>query len=91
MEHFADASPADIWAPSRVRRRMRDGTTVSDDGSRHLTVLVTDDGSWLDLSPEHDNRGRGIPLMRGCTDATSVLGTATGIRVAMTSTQHDQR
>ncbi len=66
----------------------RASATTVGAGSRQLTVTVTDHGSWLDPPPQRDHL-HGIPLMRASCDGLSILGTATGTRVTITSTSPD--
>ena len=52
---------------------------------RYVVVLVEDYGSWRPQPAWHENRRRGLQLMRACTGSMRVEGTASGTRVWLTS------
>ena len=56
-----------------------------DDGRRRVVVKVADDGTWRTPPAWHENRRRGLPLMRACTSAVQVRGGSGGTEVTMTS------
>jgi anti-sigma regulatory factor (Ser/Thr protein kinase) len=55
------------------------------DGHRRVMVKVADHGSWRPPPAWHENRRRGLPLMRACTGALEVRGGSAGTEVTMTS------
>lgn len=55
------------------------------DGSRTLTVTVTDHGRWRPPPVHHEGRRRGIPLMRLMTQLLRIDGGVSGTRVTMSS------
>lgn len=54
-------------------------------GQRQLVITVRDNGSWRPSPEWHENRRRGLPLMRACTASLNVRGTPNGTRVRMIS------
>lgn len=54
-------------------------------GSRQVVITVDDQGSWRPPPAWHENRRRGLPLMRACTESLDVRGTPSGTRVRMVS------
>jgi anti-sigma regulatory factor (Ser/Thr protein kinase) len=54
-------------------------------GSRQVVITVDDQGSWRPPPDWHENRRRGLPLMRACTASLDVSGTPSGTRVRMVS------
>ena len=56
-------------------------------GQRRVTVIVRDYGRWRPPPTDHENRRRGIPLMRACVDTVTIgqpdddrMGTAVVLR-----------
>ena len=56
-------------------------------GRRRVTVIVRDYGRWRPPPTDHENRRRGIPLMRACVDIVTIgqpdddrVGTAVVLR-----------
>jgi serine/threonine-protein kinase RsbW len=41
-------------------------------GQRRVTVIVRDHGRWRPPPLDHENRRRGIPLMRACVDTVTI-------------------
>jgi serine/threonine-protein kinase RsbW len=41
-------------------------------GQRQVTVIVRDYGRWRPPPTDHENRRRGIPLMRACVDTVTI-------------------
>lgn len=58
---------------------------VHDVAARALTVTVSDRGHWLEPDPNRRqrHRGRGIPLMRGLSDAFGIGTSASGTSICM--------
>lgn len=50
---------------------VRGGIETTPDGQRRLTMIVRDHGRWRPPSRDHQNRRRGIPLMRACMDSVT--------------------
>lgn len=48
------------------------GVEVAPDGRRRVTVVVRDYGRWRPIPIQHENRRRGIPIMRACMDALTI-------------------
>jgi anti-sigma regulatory factor (Ser/Thr protein kinase) len=55
------------------------------DGGRYVVVLVSDHGAWRPQPVWHENRRRGLQLMRACTGSVQLEGTAHGTRIWLTS------
>jgi serine/threonine-protein kinase RsbW len=55
------------------------------EGSRTLTVTVTDHGHWRPPPAHREGRRRGIPLMRVLTQLLYIDGGVSGTRVTMSS------
>lgn len=54
-------------------------------GSRRVVITVSDHGAWRPPPARHENRRRGVPLMRACTESVDIRGSAAGTRVRMIS------
>ncbi|MDT7641054.1 MAG: hypothetical protein QOC83_5342 [Pseudonocardiales bacterium] len=54
-------------------------------GSRRVVVTVLDEGAWRPPPAWHENRRRGVPLMRACTESVDIWGSPSGTRVRMVS------
>jgi anti-sigma regulatory factor (Ser/Thr protein kinase) len=52
---------------------------------RRVAVTIADHGSWRPPPAWHENRRRGLPLMRACTDAMDVRGSSSGTEVYLVS------
>jgi anti-sigma regulatory factor (Ser/Thr protein kinase) len=55
-------------------------------GSRRIVVAVTDHGRWRPLPADPGHRGRGLPMIRACTDSVLIERAAGGTSVIMSST-----
>ncbi len=74
------------YPPGSVGEVIVGAECVTDgDGGRRVVVTVDDHGSWRPPPAWHENRRRGLPLMRACTESMEVQGTATGTQIRMTS------
>jgi anti-sigma regulatory factor (Ser/Thr protein kinase) len=60
-------------------------TEILADGTRQVVVEVRDQGVWRPQPEWHENRRRGLQLMRACTADLTVLTGAQGTLVRMTS------
>lgn len=54
-------------------------------GSRRVVITVSDHGAWRPPPVRHENRRRGVPLMRACTESVDIWGSTAGTRVRMIS------
>jgi anti-sigma regulatory factor (Ser/Thr protein kinase) len=54
-------------------------------GSRQVVVTVLDEGAWRPPPAWHENRRRGVLLMRACTESVDIWGSPSGTRVRMVS------
>ncbi|MDQ2706248.1 MAG: hypothetical protein M3Z25_00775 [Actinomycetota bacterium] len=81
-ESFADVSTADAVTVARVRHQLGSWLGWLGWPADHSDAVV------LDPPPQRDHL-HGIPLMRASCDGLSILGTATGTRVTITSTSPD--
>lgn len=57
-------------------------------GQRRVTIIVDDHGHWRPAPLAHENRRRGIPLMRACMDTVTIESrdtARTGTRVILYS------
>jgi anti-sigma regulatory factor (Ser/Thr protein kinase) len=54
-------------------------------GARRVVVRVGDHGAWRPPPTWHENRRRGLRLMRACTESMDVWGGAGGTVVELTS------
>jgi hypothetical protein len=54
-------------------------------GGRQVVITVVDHGSWRPPPAWHENRRRGVPLMRACTESVNIQGSASGTSVRMVS------
>ncbi|HYZ37191.1 MAG TPA: ATP-binding protein [Pseudonocardiaceae bacterium] len=41
-------------------------------GQRRVTIIVRDRGRWRPPPSDHENRRRGIPIMRACMDSVTI-------------------
>jgi anti-sigma regulatory factor (Ser/Thr protein kinase) len=57
----------------------------SPDGERRVRTEVTDSGCWRPIPANPGHRGRGLLMMRACTDSLDVQSTPAGTRVSMLS------
>lgn len=48
------------------------GVETTPDGQRRVTVVVRDYGRWRPIPIHHDNRRRGIPIMRACMETVTI-------------------
>jgi anti-sigma regulatory factor (Ser/Thr protein kinase) len=55
------------------------------DGGRQVVVTVRDSGAWHAPPAWHENRGRGLPLMRACTESMEIEGGPGGTQVRLVS------
>ncbi len=51
---------------------MTGGVETVPGGQRRVTVVVRDYGRWRPIPIRHDNRRRGIPIMRACMDTVTI-------------------
>ena len=51
---------------------VRGGIETTPCGQRRATIIVRDHGRWRPTPIYHDNRRRGIPLMRACMDTVTI-------------------
>jgi anti-sigma regulatory factor (Ser/Thr protein kinase) len=64
------------------RRRMVHTMAILEDGALH--ILVADNGTWRSPADSADNRGRGIPLIRGVSDVFAIDTSSSGTTVRFT-------
>ena len=58
--------------------------SLASDPSRHITVTITDHGGWKSEAPDPaSRRGRGLLLMRSCSDAADVHTGPDGTRIIL--------
>jgi serine/threonine-protein kinase RsbW len=55
------------------------------DGTRRVIITVTDAGCWRPAPREKRVRGRGLQMMRACTDSVEIEATTADTQVIMTS------
>lgn len=60
------------------------GIEVTLDDDAHLTLIITDTGGWRVPPDDPGFRGRGLTMMRECTDHLRIDGTTAGTTVWMT-------
>lgn len=58
---------------------------TSTDGYQRVLIEVTDSGRWRPPPADPGTRGRGLTMIRGCTEILKITTTANGTQVAMTS------
>jgi serine/threonine-protein kinase RsbW len=51
---------------------IRGGVETTPGGQRRVTIIVRDHGRWRPIPIHHENRRRGIPLMRACMDTVTI-------------------
>ena len=51
---------------------VRGGIETTPCGQRRATITVRDHGRWRPTPIPHENRRRGIPLMRACVDTVTI-------------------
>jgi anti-sigma regulatory factor (Ser/Thr protein kinase) len=51
---------------------VRGGIEATPRGQRQATIIVRDHGRWRPTPIHHENRRRGIPLMRACMDTVTI-------------------
>lgn len=74
------------YPPGRIGELVVDARCVTGrGGSRQVIITVDDAGRWRPPPPWHENRRRGLPMMRACTASLDVRGTTSGTRVRMVS------
>ncbi|HEY0577869.1 MAG TPA: ATP-binding protein [Pseudonocardia sp.] len=74
------------YPPGRTGEVVVDAECVPDsNGSRQVVITVVDHGSWRPPPAWHENRRRGVPLMRACTESVDIRGSASGTSVRMVS------
>jgi serine/threonine-protein kinase RsbW len=74
------------YPPGRVGRAIVDARCVTErDGRRQVIITVADAGRWRPPPAWHQNRRRGLPIMRACTASLDVRPTTSGTRVRMVS------
>lgn len=74
---YAEQERGDVVVEARCVR--------GSNGSRRVVITVSDHGTWRPPPARHENRRRGVPLMRACTDSVDISGSAAGTRVRMIS------
>jgi anti-sigma regulatory factor (Ser/Thr protein kinase) len=57
----------------------------SPDGERRVRIDVTDSGRWRPIPANPGHRGRGLLMMRACTESLNIEPTPAGTRVSMLS------
>lgn len=55
------------------------------DGERRVRIEVTDSGRWRPIPANPGHRGRGLLMMRACTESLDIQPTPAGTRVSMLS------
>lgn len=55
------------------------------DGARQVVVRVVDRGAWRPPPSWHENRRRGLPLIRACTESMEIDGGPNGTAVRLVS------
>lgn len=74
------------YPPGRVGEAVVDARCVAGrDGRRQVIITVADAGRWRPPPAWHENRRRGLPMMRACTASLDVRGTRSGTSVRMVS------
>jgi len=74
------------YAPDRMGDVVVEAECVrGNNGSRRVVITVRDHGAWRPPPAWHENRRRGVPLMRACTESVNILGGSAGTRVRMVS------
>jgi len=72
--------------PGRYRKvRVLAEQVRSPDGERRVRIEVTDSGRWRPIPANPGHRGRGLAMMRACTEALDIEPTGAGTRVSMLS------
>jgi serine/threonine-protein kinase RsbW len=74
----ADHEGGEVTVAAKLQHR-------SGDDTGRVVVTVTDSGCWRPAPGERDDRGRGLQLMRACTDSLDIETTTAGTRVTMVS------
>lgn len=70
------AEPGEVRVHAEVR--------IAANGIARVRATVADNGRWRLPPQEPGYRGRGMQMMRACTDSVRVNSTASGTRVTMT-------
>jgi serine/threonine-protein kinase RsbW len=72
----ADHDGAEVTVLAELQHRSEDDTS-------RVVITVTDAGCWRPISAESDGRGRGLQMMRACTDELRIDTTTAGTQVTM--------
>lgn len=74
---YPEGSPGEVLVEARCRREPN--------GDRIVAITVRDEGAWRPPPIWHENRRRGLQLMRACTSVMNVKGTERGTVVELIS------
>jgi serine/threonine-protein kinase RsbW len=74
----ADHDGAEVTVLAELQHRSEDDTS-------RVVITVTDAGCWRPIPAERDGRGRGLQMMRACTDSLRIETTTAGTQVTMVS------